>query len=327
MIGRRQFVATLGLGVLTAPLAGEAQPAGKIARVGVLYSSRPLPKRSGDFFDSLRELGWVEGQNIMFEVRSPEDRPERLPELAAELVRLKVDVIMAFGPYASHSAKEATQTIPIVFTAADPVRRGLVASLRRPGGNLTGLTNSAENMTGKPGELLKELVPRAERIAYLINPANPVYWTLNLEKWRADLTGPLRVSIQMVEARSREELAPAVEIAVRARAHGLVVTPDTTFFTERRTIVDLAAKHRLPTMYGSREAVEDGGLMSYGTSNLGLRRRAASYVDKILKGAKPADLPVEQPTKFELVINMRTAKALGLTVPPSLLVRADEVIE
>jgi ABC-type uncharacterized transport system substrate-binding protein len=326
MLNRRQFLKTVSVSLVAAPLKIEAQPAAKMARVGVLSSTDPRSTRGG-FFDGLRELGWVESQNMTLEVRFAEDRPERLSDLAAELVRLKVDVIAALGPYASHSAKEATRTIPIVFIAADPVRRGLVASLSRPGGNLTGLTNSAENMTGKTAELLKELVPRVERIAQLLNPSNPVYRTIDMEQWRARIAQGVRVSIQFVEARSRAEVTPAVEGAVRARADGLVVTPDPVFLDERQTIVQLVAKHKLPTIYPWRDAVEGGGLMSYGTSRVDLERRAAFFVDKILKGAKPGDLPVEQPTKFDLMINLKTAKALGLTIPPSLLLRADQVLE
>jgi ABC-type uncharacterized transport system substrate-binding protein len=325
-VDRRRFLQTVSVGLLAAPLAAEAQQAGKMARVGVLSSTDPRSTRGG-FFDGLRELGWIEGQTVTLEVRFADDKPGRMPNLAAELVRLKVDVIVALGPYASHSAKEATQTIPIVFLAADPVRRGLVASLSRPGGNLTGLTNSVENMTGKTAELLKELVPRIERIAQLLNPSNPVYRTIDMEQWRARIAQGVRVPIQFVEARSRAEVSPAVEGAVRARADGLVVTPDPVFLDERQTIVQLAAKYRLPTIYPWRDPVQGGGLMSYGTSRADLERRAAFLVDKILKGAKPADLPVEQPTKFELVINLKTAKALGLAIPPSLLLRADQVIE
>jgi putative ABC transport system substrate-binding protein len=327
VIGRRSFVVAGAAAVITRPRVAAAQPAGQIARIGILSSSgRRVHELHGGFFDTLRELGWIEGRNLTCEVRWSTN-PASLPELAAELVRLKPDVIMAFGPYAAHSAKDATQTIPIVFLAADPVRRGLVASLARPGGNLTGLTNSAENMVGKTAQVLKELLSRAERLAQLVNLANPVYRNVNMDQWRDVIAQGLGVSVQFVDARSRAELTAAVDAALRAGADGLVVTPDPVFRDGQQVLVDLTRKYRLPTIYPWRDTVAAGGLVSYGTSPVDLERRAAVLVDKILKGAKPADLPVEQPTKFDLVINVKTAKALGLTISPSLLVRASELIE
>src|SRR6266481_338778 len=313
---------TLAGGLLAAPLAAEAQVPGKVPRVGFLG-----PRTRADaapyldaFLLGLRETGWVEGKNIFIEYRWAEGRQERLPEL----VRLKVDVILAGPTSAAVAAKNATSTIPIVTTSAGDPGIGLVASLARPGGNVTGLSFSVEMATfGKGLELLKETVPKVRRVAVLSNPANPAH-ALAIKEVAARSVG---VQLQLLEARGPTELDSAFAAMARERAGAVLVMADSTFGFYRSRLRDLAAKGRLPAMYGLREHPEVGGLMSYGADNRDNFRRAATYVDKILKGAKPADLPVEQPTKFELVINLKTAKTLGLTIPPSLLQRADEVIQ
>ena len=278
------------------------------------------------FLQGLRELGWMEGQNIAIEYRFAEGRLDRLPDLAAELVRLKVDVILAASSPPALAAKNATKTIPIVMgTSADPVTLGLVASLARPGGNVTGLAFSVGlDVVGKELELLKETVPNVRRVAVLSNPGNPGN-TLSLENVK---TRPrsLGVQLQMLEARGPNEFEAAFVAMARERAEAFLVIPDAVFGLHRVRLQDLAAKSRLPAMYGLREHAEAGGLMSYAVDLSDSLRRSATYVDKILKGAKPSDLPIEQPTKFELIINLKTAKALGLTIPPSVLARADEVI-
>ncbi len=319
---RRAFMGTLAGGLLAAPLAAEAQVPGKVPRVGFLG-----PRTRADaapyldaFLLGLRETGWVEGKNIFIEYRWAEGRQERLPEL----VRLKVDVILAGPTSAAVAAKNATSTIPIVTTSAGDPGIGLVASLARPGGNVTGLSFSVEMATfGKGLELLKETVPKVRRVAVLSNPANPAH-ALAIKEVAARSVG---VQLQLLEARGPTELDSAFAAMARERAGAVLVMADSTFGFYRTRLRDLAAKGRLPAMYGLREHPEVGGLMSYGADNRDNFRRAATYVDKILKGTKPADLPVEQPTKFELVINLKTAKALGLTIPPSLLQRADEVIQ
>ena len=280
----------------------------------------------GAFRQRLRELGYVDGQNIAFEVRSAEGRAERLPDLAADLVRLKVDVIVAGGTPAPLAAKRATTAIPIVMASAgDPVGSGLVASLARPGGNVTGLSLLVPELGGKRLQLLKEVVPGVSRVAVLWNAANPypvLVWRQTEAAARA-----LGVHLQSLDVRGPDDLEGAFAAATRGRAGALITVEDPLTFGQRKRIVDFAARARLPAMYGFREFVDAGGLMSYAASLADLSRRAATYVDKILKGAKPADLPVEQPTKFELVINLKTAKALGLTIPPSVLIRADQVIQ
>jgi len=269
----------------------------------------------------------VEGQNIAIEYRWAEGRFERLPDLAAELVRLKVDVIVSVVTQASLAAKNATRTIPIVMVAAgDPLGSGLVASLARPGGNVTGPSSMYAELAGKQLELLKETVPKVSRVAVLWNPANAV-WQAQMLRATEVAARALGLQLQLLEARGPDELEGAFAAMTRERASALLVQVDVIFALHARRLADLAAKRHLPAMYGSREHVEAGGLMSYAPNIPDLFRRAATYVDKILKGAKPADLPVEQPTRFELIINLKTAKALGLTIPPSLLVRADQVIE
>jgi putative ABC transport system substrate-binding protein len=325
---RRAFVGTLASGLLAAPLTAGAQTPTKVPRIGFLssLSSTETTGSFESFRQGLRELGYVEGQNITIEYRYAERRPERLPALAAELVRLKVDVIVTGGPPAPEAAKQATSTIPIVFAlSGDPVAEGLVASLARPGGNITGLTNIAAELVGKQLELLKEVAPKVTRVAILQNPGNQGHPPQLRQAEGAARS--LGVQLHIVQAGSPTEIDAAFAAMRSQRAGGVLVLRDPLFFAQRTKVVALAAQSRLPAVYGQREAAAAGGLMAYGASGSVLFQRAATYVDKILKGAKPAELPVEQPTKFELVVNLKTAKALGLTIPPSLLQRADEVIQ
>jgi len=331
-IDRLAFIATLGGGLLTAPLAAMAQQTGKVVRVGWLA----LDLRGGDprmreaFRQGLRELGYVEGRNLLIEHRDAEGKPERFPSLAAELVASKVDVIVtAGGTAAALAAKQATTTIPVVFGAVgNPVDEGLVSSLARPGGNVTGLAISSPELTTKSLELLKQVIPGAIRVALLLKPDSMPDRTRieRLKTW--DLAArALALKLQVVEVRAPEDFDRAFAEMTRGRAQAVSVVPTPIFTRAPQPLVDLAAKHRLPAVYAFRPFVEAGGLMSYGPDVGKLYQRAASYVDKILKGAKPGDLPVEQPTQFELVINLKTAKALGLTIPPVLLQRADQVLE
>jgi len=282
------------------------------------------------FFEALRqglrERGWVEGQSIAFEDRSTVDHYNRLPDVAAELVRLKVDVIVTRGTSATQAARKATGTTPIVMVAgADPVQTRLAASLARPGGNVTGLTTSARELVGKRLEFLKETLPGLSRVAVLWNPESRT----NLDSLRDAQAAArsLRLQVQPAEVRRPEDLERAFASMAHKRPEALAPVGSTMFRLHRARIVDLATRNRLPSIFPDRDYVEAGGLMSYDTDSKALFRRAATYVDRILKGAKPGDLPIEQPTKFELVINLKTAKALGLTIPPSLLQRADEVIQ
>jgi len=330
LITRRGFIGSLAGGLLAGPLAADAQQSGKLFRIGVL-GNVPLTDPEGArvwgaFIQGLRELGYVEGRNITIEFRSSDGKYERLPELAAELVRLKVDVIVAPAGQNVVAAQRATRTIPIVMSGlTDPVGSGLVTSLGRPGGNVTGLSGFSTEIVGKQLELLKEMAPKVSRVAILWNPANQSHPLLLREAEAAARL--LRVQLQTLEARGPDDFEMAFAAVTRERAGALLVAADGMFLLHRARIADLAAKTRLPAMYGLREYVDAGGLVVYGPSLRENFRRAATYVDKILKGAKPADLPVEQPTKFELVINLKTAKALGLTIPRSLLLRADQVIE
>jgi putative ABC transport system substrate-binding protein len=318
----------LALGLLAAPLAADAQPPPKVPRIGILWAS-PISANAHlreAFRQGLRELGYVEGQNVAIEFRYAEGKLERLPDLAAELVRLKVDVIVATNTPTALAAKQATRTIPIVVSVSgDPVESGLVASLARPGGNVTGLSLMVPELAGKRLQLLKEVVPGTSRVAVLSNPTNP-YTGLVVRETQA-AARVLGVQLQPLEVRAAEDIDRAFQAAIRGRANALIVVDDGLVFTHRARIVALAAKSRLPAIYPFREPVEAGGLMSYATNLADSNRRAATYVDKILKGAKPADLPVEQPTRFELVINMKTAKSLGLTIPQTVLIRADHVIQ
>ena len=326
---RRAFISGITVGLLAAPLAAEAQPAGKVYRIGILTNkaSDPAEARLWQVFrSSLRERGWIEGQNILIEFRAAEGNTARLPELAADLVRLKVDLIVARASIFVEPAKEATSSIPIVFlNHADPVGTGHVASLARPGGNITGLAVLMTDLAPNGLELLISSVPMAKRIAVLWNPDTPSH-TPAL-KAVEEAGRMLRVQLQPVGVRTRAELEGVFATIARARAQAVLVLATAIFLAERQRVAELAIKHRLPTMSNLKDVVEAGGLMSYSPNWDDLYRRGAIYVDKILKGAKPADLPVEQATKFELVLNLKTAKALGLTIPPSLLQRADQVIE
>jgi len=317
--------------ILVAPQAADGQPTGKVYRIGILGNAPPttpaVARLYEAFAEGLRERGYMEGENLVIERRWAEGRVERFPSLAAELVRLKVEVIVAGPTPPAVAAKNATGTIPIVmWGVGDPVGQGLVASLARPGGNVTGLSFSVGWETfGKGLELLKETVPKVRRVAVLSNPANASH-ALAIENVKVAARS-LGVQLQLLEARGPEEFEGAFAAMAKERVAALLVPTDPVFFLHRARLAELAAKNRLPSVHSLREYVEAGGLMSYGPSLLDLLRRAATFVDKILKGAKPADLPVEQPTKFELVINLKTAKALGLTIPQSLLLRTDQVIE
>jgi putative tryptophan/tyrosine transport system substrate-binding protein len=322
------FVVTLTLSLLVAPLTAEAQQATKVHRIGRLSSGSPTEPNPNleAFRQGLRELGYVEGQNLVIESRYAEGSPERLRDLALELVQRKMDVIVAVAAAATGAVQHATRTIPIVIAGgSDPVGDGLVASLARPGGNTTGFSNLTVELPGKRLELLKEAMPQSARIAVLANPAASGY-----ESAMNNLTvaaQALGLQLHVVELRSADELDATFAAMTRAGADALIVVGEPLLLDSLRgRTVDLAAKHRLPAMYSWRELVVAGGLMSYGPSLPDMHRRAATYVDKILKGAKPADLAVEQPSKFELVINLKTAQALGVTIPPSVLFQANEVI-
>jgi putative tryptophan/tyrosine transport system substrate-binding protein len=325
--GTAGCIVTLALAILVAPLAA-AQPPGKMPRIGVLRPGDALPSTTvvpQAFRERLRELGYLEGQNIAFEVRHGGGRLEKASELAAELVRLKVDVIVVGSFPLARAVKQATSTIPIVSVSADPVGTGLAASVARPGGNLTGFSYMTPELSGKRLELLKETVPGLSRVAILWNPDNlhepPALKQLELAA-RA-----LAVELQSFEVRTPGELEAAFAAIGRARADALIVFENPLHVSHRSVIAELATKSRLPTMFEIRSFVEAGGLIAYGPRIVDMWRLAATYVDRILKGAKPADLPIEQPTKFELVINLNTARALSLTIPPSLLLRADHAIE
>ncbi len=325
---RRAFLAGTGAVLLAAPLVAEAQQAAKVPRIGFLSPLSPTdnPDLLEAFRQGMRELGYAEGQTIAIEYRFAEGRPERLPALAAELVRLKVDVIVTTGPPAPEAAKQATGTIPIVFAVVgDPVAERLIANLARPGGNITGLASITPEVVGKQLELLKEVASKVSPVAVLQNPSNQIHpFVLREAEGAARALG---MQLQILKAGSPAEIEAAFAAMRSQRAGGVLVLRDALFLAQRTQIVALAAKSHLPAVYGHREEAEAGGLMAYGASVPFMYRRAATYVDKILKGAKPGDLPVEQPTKFELVINLKTAKALGLTIQQSLLQRADEVIE
>ena len=313
----------LTVALTLAPLAAEAQQRGKIYRVGFITVTH-IPGEEA-FFERLRELGYVEGQNLIAERRYSEGRTERFPEFAAEFVRLKVDIIVVETTPAALAVKDATKTIPIVFpTAIDPVGAGLVASLARPGGNITGLTTQAPDLVGKRLQLLKEAIPRLSRIAVLWNAANPA----NVPLWREarDAARALGVTLQSQAVRGPTDFGRVFAAMARERPDGLLLIEDGLTIQHGKQIVDFVTQKRMPSMLVSEPALA-GGLMSYGPNTVDLWPRGAVLVDKILKGAKPADLPIEQPTKFELVINLKTAKALGLTIPQSLLLRADEVIQ
>jgi putative tryptophan/tyrosine transport system substrate-binding protein len=322
------LIAVCALSLLAVPLAAEAQRGGQIPRIGLLSSFSPsdAARWHDAFRQGLRDLRWVEGKNISIEYRYAEGRSDRLPDLAADLVRLKVDIIVAGFGNDALAAKRATRTIPIVVASTgDPVTTGLVESLARPGGNVTGLSTMSPDLGGKRLALLKEILPKLSSLAVLWNPQSPGS-ALNWKDLQVP-AGELGIHLHPLEVRSSDDFGQAFEEAIRARAGALIFAPDPLFGRNIRRIIDFAAEKRLPTFFHVREFADAGGLASYGPDRSDLFRRAASYVDKILKGAKPADLPVEQPAKFELVINNRTAKALGLTIPQALLLRADDVIE
>jgi putative ABC transport system substrate-binding protein len=326
---RETIIALAALGYV--PFAAEAQQAAKVARIGYLVTNLAAnPHLPEAFRQGLRDLGYVEGRNVVIEYRDAEGKPERIPALAAELVALKVDVIVTGGgTLAALTAMQATKTIPIVFAGVgDPVGSGLVTSLARPGGNVTGLSNLGPELVGKRLELLKQAVPGVSRVAVLWRPGALGERTdQDMLKGEDVAARALGVRLQFVEARGPDEFAKAFSDMTSARAGALTVLPSALFLREHRRLVDLAAENRLPAVYTQREFVDAGGLMSYGANQRDLFRRAATYVDKILKGAKPGDLPVELPTKFELAINLKTAKAMGITIPQKVLLRADSVVE
>jgi putative tryptophan/tyrosine transport system substrate-binding protein len=322
----KRKIIDLALGVLLVAVSFpvEAQQSKKVPRVGFLTTSGQSSKEA--FQRGLRELNYVEGKNIIIEYRHTEGKAERLKELAAEMARLKPDVIVAGSTQDVLAAKNANSTIPIVMmTVGDPVTSGLVESLARPGGNITGVTSLSPDVNGKRLELLKETVPTLSRVGVLWNPqgsGSPLSW-----KESQLAAQSLGIQLHSMEVRSPDDFRNAFENAIKARALALVVTSNPVFSANYNRIVNLASKNRLPAIYGNGEAVEAGGLMSYGTAYADLYRRAATYVDKILKGANPAELPVEQPKKFELIINLKAAQQIGLTIPPNVLVRADKVIK
>jgi len=322
---RRRFLGLIAGGLLGAPLQVRAQPATKTYRVGILETV-PASRNAANLDalrKGLRELGYVEGQNLVIEYRSADGRAERFPELASELVRLKVDLIVTRGTPAAKAANNATETIPVLMAAMRPLV--VAASLAHPGGNVTGMTTFSTELTGKRLELLKEMVPRLSRVALLHNmgnPAAPPEW----EETKAAARS-LGLQAELLDVRNVGDLGRAYEMAVRQRVDALVIGADGLTLMHQQTIVDSVARMRLPATYPAREFVESGGLMAYGVNYPDLYFRFASFIDKILKGAKPGELPVEQPTKFVLSINIKTAKALGLAIPQSLLLRADEVIQ
>jgi putative ABC transport system substrate-binding protein len=327
---RRNLLIILGAGALVAPLASFAQQQGKIWRVGFLALRHmdfvDTDYYYGPFRQGMRELGYVEGRNLAIEWRSAEGKAERLPGLAADLVQGKVDVIVTAGGAATGVAQKATATIPIVIAAAnDPVGSGFVKTLSHPGANITGLSNLAVDISPKTLEIMLSLVPRLSQVAVLVNPTNSAHAAIL--KSTQDAAQKLSIKVLPAEARTPQEIERAFSVMTRERAGAVIIAIDAFFIQQGRQIADLAAKHRLPSMSGSREYVEAGGLMSYGQNLADNYRRAATYVDKILKGAKPGDLPVEQPTTFELFISRKAAKALGITIPDSILLRADRVIE
>jgi ABC-type uncharacterized transport system substrate-binding protein len=327
---RRTFMAMLTGGIVVVPVAAMAQPAAKTVRIGYLTTNLAAnPQQREAFLHGLRDLGYIEGRNLVIEYRSAEGNLDRFPALAAELVALKVDVIVAASTPPALAAKQATSAIPVVFAAAaDAVASGLVTSLGHPGGNVTGLSFLAPELVGKCLEQLKQAVPRVSRVAVLSHPgALGEHTERDMLKRAEDTARGLGVRLQFLEARRPDDFGRAFSEMNKGRAGALTVLTSIMLFDERRRLVDLATKNRLPAVYPWREAVDDGGLMAYGANLNDLYRRAGTYVDKILKGAKPADLPVEQPTKFELVINLKTAKSLGLKIPQSVLGRADDVIQ
>ena len=327
MMDRRRFLYGTGIALLAIPTAARSQPVANSPRVGFLFYGAPGPSPELEAFrQGLREVGYIEGQNISVEYRFANGQVGQLSALAAELIQLKVDVIVTPGTPASVAAKRATSTIPIVFAGvADAVGAGLVTSLARPGGNITGLTSISAALGGKRLELLKGVVPKASRVGVLYNPADQSNVLVLRELQES--SKPLGLTLLPHPVRGPGDFEGTFAAISRERAQALFVAAGVLTTEHRKTLVDLAARNRVPTMWGERQFVEVGGLMSYAVNFYDEIRRAAAYVSKILKGAKPADLPVEQPTMFELVINLKAAKALGLTIPPSLLSRADQIIQ
>ena len=321
---RRDFITLLGGAAATWPLAARAQQPVKIPRIG--YLSAGSPPANPAFLQGMRDLGYVEGQNVLVEYRWAEGKPARLPDLAAELIQLNPEVVFAFGTQATFAAKSVATTTPFIFhTHADPVEAGFVSSLGRPSGNLSGVTLVAPDLAGKRLELLKEAVPTASRVAVLVNTANPgMHSTLRRLEAAART---LELKLQIFDARAAHEIEGSFVAVNSERSNALYLTLDPLFLENRTRIAELAAKQRLPILFDVREFVQAGGLMSYGPNLADSFRRVAYLVDRILRGAKPADLPSEQPTKFEFVLNLKTAKALGLDIPPKLLALADEVVE
>jgi putative ABC transport system substrate-binding protein len=323
---RRDFIALAGGAVAIAPLAAWAQQRARVVRVGILHPGSPPDPWLDGLREGLRESGYTEGKDLIFEYRWAEGRSERLPDLADILIASKVDIIVVMTGPAVHAAMKRTSTVPIVMAVSgDPVGTGAVRSLARPGGNVTGLSLMSDDLAGLRLSVLKEAVPAAKRIGVLYNPSEPPT-AAELRETEA-AAQKLGVTLQPLVARSGDELGPLFAEAAAGGCDALITFAHGFAFFHRRRISELAAQYRLPAMYGWREYADIGGLMTYGPNVTAALRRAAGFVDRILKGANPADLPVEQPTKFELVINLKTAKALGLTVPPSVLARADEVIE
>lgn len=320
------LLVTLALATLAVPFASEAEQERRMARIGALMTGSPSTARPliEGFRQGLRELGYSEGQNLAIEYRWVEGKVDQFRDAAADLVRVKVDVILAWGTTAVTAAKQTTSTVPIIFVAVgDPVGTKVVSSLARPGANITGLTNLSAELSAKLLELLKEVVPGLTRVAVLRNPTNPV--SAPQLRWTEIAAHTLGVQLQVVDVRDPRELEAAFVAMTKEKAGALTVLADPMFLSQRVRIAELASKSRLPATFNWRQYAEAGGLLAYGPDLADLWRRAATFVDKILKGTKPADLPVEQPTKFELVINMKTAKALGLTIPPSVLIRADVI--
>jgi putative ABC transport system substrate-binding protein len=328
MMDRRRFLLTSLAGILATPLAAEGQSAGKAYRIGYLGNASALAQatRVESLRAALRDLGYEEGKNIVIEFRWAEGKLDRLPALAAELVRLNVDVLVTAGTPGALAAKQATSTTPIVMVGiGDAVATGVVASLARPGGNITGSTDSVPELTAKLLELLKEIMPRTRRVAVLVNPDNPQAETPTFKAMEST-AGSLKVELEQFAARGPSEFESAFSRMAKSRIDAVVVPSNVLFNYNVAALADLAAKKRLPSA-GVKAFAEAGGLIGYGLNFPEMDRRAAYFVDRILNGVKPADLPVQQPTKFDLVINLKTAKALGLTIPPSLLARADQVIE
>jgi len=324
---KKILLVALAISCLAPVYLARAQQPTKISRIGYLVGAFPstVSARTAAFRQGMRELGYVEGKNIVVEYRYAEGNADREREFAAELARLKVDVIVTTGPTVTRAAKEATVTIPIVFAQdGDPVASGFVASLARPGGNITGLSTLAPELSGKRLELLKEIVPKLSRVTVIGNSTEP--GNAQLLKEMEIAAGALKVKLRYLDVLSFKDIESAFRAAAKERADGVVMGGSAVFNTHRLQIVELAAKNRLPATYTRPEYVEDGGLMTYGPSINDLFRRAATYVDKILKGRKPADVPVEQPIKFEFIVNLKAAKQIGLTIPPKVLARADRVI-